>query len=192
MKKPSFKTDINKFAAKIRNINNDFILNAKKETFFLKDRFNQSISKLKQNKSKILEIRKLTSLKKLDGRDIFNNKFNKINDVNKASLKTNIIKFTSKLKNINNNFISNKKKDIVSFKDRFNKSISKLKQKKNKAVETRKLTDINKSEDYDVFNNMFDKKKSNEINELQNINELEILLFLIYLKKSQTKTNLMK
>ena len=30
MKKPSFKTDINKFAAKIRNINNDLILNAKK------------------------------------------------------------------------------------------------------------------------------------------------------------------
>ena len=55
----------------------------------------------------------------------------------------------------------------------FNKSISKLKQKNNNTVGITKSPDINKAEDYDVFNNMFDKKKSNEINELQNINELE-------------------
>ena len=109
MKKPSFKTDVNKFAAKIRNINNDFILNAKKEVFFLKDRFNKSILKLKQKNNKTLEIRKITNLKKLEGRDNFNNIFDK----NKTSFKTDVKKFTSKLRNNNNNFISNTKKDIV-------------------------------------------------------------------------------
>ena len=92
--------------------------------------------------------------------------------MNKASLKTNINKFVNKLRNINDNFVSNTKKEIVTVKERFSKSILNFKHKNNKIIEIRKLPNIIKLEDQDVFNNIFDVNESNEVKEVQNINDM--------------------
>ena len=152
MIKEIIKKNIKKIPQKLRNIKSNIIFKAEEEVISAKKRLNRSILRGKE----------------------------KVDFISKA--KEEIISAKKRLNRSNvrdkqkNNFISKAKEEIISVKNRLSRSILKGKKNNYETNQTKKIRNINASENYnisDVFKSSYTNNKTDQISKLQNVNKLE-------------------